>query len=438
MGWPRVQFVSAPDDSAAVRLDLNAAGIDWADIEALHDGWSFGAPSLSGEPGTRGRTWGTRTTSLPLQVQGSKSAALAALSNVAREIARAENWLRFQLSPDVRPVWLRTYATAPGPLDPVAVYNDRTSDLWRVDLPVAADPFAVGEEVTLPALSITNTPAGMTAELPPISGDVPAPARVRVDKGAGGMLGPAVAVAHTVPGVVASPSWGAGVGSAVTNAGYIAGSYRATGALSDWATLATWSPGALPAGRRRLLVRLGGSSGVGSVQLRWVVAAAGVSSRVTSRAVTVPVFDQVRWVDVGEVPYPLVDDLGLGALAETTLRLEGKRLVPGGDLRLDAPLLMLSDASEDDLLMLSPDDVGLGAVSLLVDASVRRAAMAVGGAPMRAPGAVGGWPFVHPGRDNHLTVLQNLDPTRVDSRHDSAVSSVSVSVSYRPQYMWGW
>jgi hypothetical protein len=441
--WPLVQFVSAPADDAEVRLDLNAIGAQLASTRVHADGFSLGSPSLDGEPGNRGRVWGGRQLSLPLDVGGSRSAALGLLRRVGREVAREENWLRFQLGPNTDPVWHHTYASRPEPVSLDRVYNDETrDDTWVATLAIDADPFGVGRERTLGPFTTTNHPASgtnpMRVALPPVEGEVPAPAAVRVVKAAaGGMLGPAVAVGGTAPGVVSAPTWGAGVGAAVTAAGWLAGSYRPTGTLADWTTLATWTPAGLPPRRWRTLLRASGSSDVGSLQLRWVVASPGVSSQVVSDPVTVPVVGQLRWVDLGAVPWPLVDGAALGVSAGTTLTLQARRLVPGGDLRLDGTLLMVPAAPGDDLLLMPADNVGTAAVSLLADADARRALMAVGGAPMRPPGVLGGWPYLHPDRTNVLLVGQNVTPTRVPGRNDDPASTTAVTVTYRPRHLWG-
>lgn len=442
--WPRVRFCDGPSRDAVTRLDLNERGLSYEPSRVRADGFSLGMAELSGEPGGRGRVWTERTLPLPLLVRGARPQALARLEAVARELTRSENWLEWQLSAESAPRWFHTYAAAPSPLSLDRVYVDgtRVGDTWTATLSAPADPFAVGEPIVLGPYAVTNHPASgalpMWLDLPAVEGEAAAPLEVVLEKtAAGGMLGPAVAVTEHAPGVVTAASWGAAVASAVTDGGYLAGAYRSTaGALTDWTTVGTFQPAGLARGRWRTLLRAGGASANGSLLLRWRVAAAGVSSRVYSTPRLVTVGQQIRWIDAGEVPWPLTSGR-LPVTGTTVLTLEAKRVVPGGEIRFDDRLLMLSGEPDTTLLRLSPDYVGTGAVSAVIDAEDRVAEMAVAGAPMRSPAAAGGWPYLSPHRPNRLWVAQSLEPTAMAGVHDNAASTVTVTATYRPRYLWG-
>ncbi|GAB2762132.1 hypothetical protein [Nocardioides pakistanensis] len=416
MSWPKLAFVAAPDEGAAVRLDINESGFSTGGIHAAHDGFSLGAPSLSGAPGARGRAWGTRTLNLPLRVQGPKHEAVALQQLLAREIVR-DGWLRWQLAWETDPVWFRYYASAPDAVSLERVMNGTSSDTWLVTARLAADPFAVGALVEVGPLALGNLPDSEV--LPTVAGDVPAPALVTVSTPAGGMLGPAVAVTGEAPVVASAPAWGPAVGTAVTDSWYLAGSYRpTTGALDSWTTAATWTP-AGARGRTRGWVRLGGSSDTGGLWVRW--AAAGV----TSDPVFVPVAAMRRWVDAGEIP------AGDGPVA-----LQVKRAAAGGETHFDDRLMLIPAEHDDDILALDVADAGTGQVAVTVDADDRVATLT--GTATTRPGARGGWPQLHPDRDNHLTVGQNLDPAlTIAGRDDDPIATATVTVSYRPRYLWG-
>lgn len=440
--WPSMRFCEAPSTGAATRYDLNANGIGYS-TRLQHDGFALGMPTLSGEAGGRGRVWSDRTLSLPLVVEGAKPDVLRRLERVARELMRDENWLEWQLDADSEPRWFHTYATAPSPLSLARVQNDREVDMWGTTLSAAADPFAVGAEVTLGPFTVTNSPAAgtnpMQVALDPAEGEAPAPASVLVTKGSSGpMLGAAVAVAPVEPGVFNAGSWGGGVGTAVTDAGYLAGSYRpTTGALAGWTTVATFTPTDLAFGRWRTLLRLAASSNAGSISLRWKVSASGVASQVYSTPVVIPCQQQRRWVSAGEVPWPLIDGTPLGVTGATVLTLEAKRIQSGGELWLDNRLIMLSADPGATLLRTEPDAVSGASSALLVAAEERQAAASVAGAPVRAPGVAGGWPYLSPRAENVLWLAQNLDPTFSTGVHDDPVSTTQVTVTYRPRYLWG-
>lgn len=440
--WPSMRFCAGPSVDSETRYDLNANGIG-CQTNLLHEGFGLGMPALSGEAGGRGRVWSDRTLSLPLEVEGGKGEAFVRLERVARELMRDENWLEWQLDADSAPRWFHIYATAPAPLSLSEVYTEREVNAWGTTLSAAADPFAVGAEVTVGPFTVTNSPAAgtnpMQVTLDAVEGEAPAPATVLVAKGStGAMLGPAVAVAPTEAGVFTAGSWGGGVGTAVTDTGYLAGSYRpTTGALADWATVATFTPADLAFGRWRTLLRLAASSNAGSISLRWKVSASGVASQVYSTPVVIPCRQQRRWVSAGEVPWPLIDGTPLGVTGTTVLTLEAKRIQAGGELWLDNRLIMLSADPGATLLRTEPDAVFGASSAVLVDAENRQVAASVAGAPVRAPAAAGGWPYLSPRNDNVLWLAQNLDPTFSTGVHDDPASTTTVTVTYQPRYLWG-
>ena len=440
--WPSMRFCEGPSVDSATRYDLNANGIGY-DSRLIKAGFLLGMPTLSGEPGGRGRVWSDRVLDLPLEIVGIKGHALPRLERVARELMRPENWLEWQLSQDAAPRWFRTYSAPPSALSLDQVHRDPyRRDVWTTTLSAPADPFAVGEPVELGPFTVTNHPTSgtpMRLVLPAAEGETHAPATVRVAKATSGpMLGPAAAVAPTEPATLIASSWGAGAGGQVSDSGYVAGAYRpTTGTLDDWTTVATFAPAGLPYGRWRNLLRLAGSSDTGSVMLRWRVSATGVSSRVHSTPVVVPVRQQQRWVDTGEVPWPLVDGTALGVTSATVLTLEAKRVQTGGELRLDDALTMLPAGPDTTLLRVSPDAVTGASSLVLIDGAARQVAMAAAGAPIRTPGTAGGWPYLSPHDENHLWVAQNLDPTTLSGTHDQIGSTTEVTVTYRPRYLWG-
>lgn len=447
-GWPRLRFCESPDLASATRLDLHNAGVHYnGDVVTLADGFSLGVPAVSSPPGARVQVLTDRTTTrLPLLVVGTKRVATRSLNLVMRELLRPTNWLEVQIAPELEPRWLRTMATVPEPLSLEHVYSrpDR-EDRWTTSVSLAAGPLALGPEELLGEWTVTNHPSSgvhpMRVELPEVEGEAPAPIELTIAKAAaGGMFGPAVGCAR-VPAVVSSApgSWGAAVGSAVTDASMVAGTYRqTTGALASWTTVATWTPTGVPADYRRWLamLRVDGSADAGALRLRWKVQAAGVASAVYSAPVTVRPSTQARWVRTGEVPVPMLDLSGLSIDAATTLTLEVQRITAGGELRFDAPLLLVPAGPDADLLALSPDAI-TSAVTVRIDGTDRRVGMAAGTAPTRTPGVAGGWPHVTPGQDNHLLILQSLDPAAGSGAGDSIASTTTVRATYRPRYVWG-
>lgn len=443
MSYPSASFVEAPNEDAVVRLDVNAAGVD-VDVDTLHDDFSLGMGDLSGAAGSRGRVWGKRQLVLPLRVEGARAAAMEVLRLVAREVTR-DGWLRWQFTEDSPVVWFRVYASQPTPVSFDQVFIDSRVDAWISTLTMDADPFGVGEEISLGPFTVTNNPAAGThpqsVTLPEILGDVPTPAKVRISKTAvGGMLGPTVGIHSSAPAVVTGGNWTPAVDGAVGAAAYVGGSYRQTNAgVTDaaWASLGTFTPAtSLPAGRRRTALRLSGSSDAGAFLLRWLVSSPAALSSVATAPVAVSVAQMQRWVDLGVVPFPLADGAALGAAPTTVFTLQAKRVSGVGQLRLDNRLVLLP-VTDSTLLVTSPGDVGTAAAQELLDGEARRTAMTSGGNLVRSPGVRGGWPMLRPDGDNVLYLAQNYDPTLVSGRDDAIASTVEVTVTYRPRSFWG-
>jgi hypothetical protein len=173
-----------------VRFDFNTAG-EWSDDETWpeHDGFSLGVPTLEGDPDAYGVQYGLRQLEFNVIISGAYSDASRLWSQLAKElVTRRTNWLLFQFSAFSQPVWFKTYRTAPDALDfeQVDDTDDASSNLWGLGVQLAAEPFAYGERVTLPTLTVTNDPAAATnpcmAVLPEILGDAPAPARFEMTR----------------------------------------------------------------------------------------------------------------------------------------------------------------------------------------------------------------------------------------------------------------
>lgn len=178
MNYPLVQFVSAPAETATVRFDFNEDA--WADDSSWpeHDGFSLGAPTLEGDPDGVDVQYGFRSLTFSLIVKGSRPAALARQSALAREILRQTNWLRFQLDEYSPPVWFRTYRTAPGELSFEHLRRGRNTDIWGLGVTLTADPFALGERRTGTPVTVSNDPAaganGCFFDVTGVVGDAPA------------------------------------------------------------------------------------------------------------------------------------------------------------------------------------------------------------------------------------------------------------------------
>ena len=158
---------------------------------------------------------------------------------------------------------------------------------------------------------------------------------------------------------------------------------------------------------------------------------------VFAEPVVVDVVNQARWVDLGTIPWPLADAGALSVAHQASAWLWVQRMEAGGELLFDNQLLMVPVGDDSTLLAAGLRDAGAANTRVLIDAVDRRALAATSSGALPAPRARGGWPLLHPGRDNVMTVFQNLDPTRIPGRNDAHGTPSTVTVKYRPQYLWG-
>ena len=178
--YPLVKFVDSPADEASERLNLNQSTA-WP----VADDIDLGAPALLGDPNGIGSSYGNRTVRLTWVIKDRKPAALALQSALAREVMReGGSWLMFQLTETTAPVWFRTKRSNPGSVSLAQVYtNSGLPDSWRVSVTLEAEPFAYGPEETFAVNVPTNPISGadpMSAVMPAIKGDVPAPLRLQL------------------------------------------------------------------------------------------------------------------------------------------------------------------------------------------------------------------------------------------------------------------
>ena len=435
MSYPLLQLVDAPDVAASVRVDLNA-GL----VRTVSDDFSLGAPESEGDA-----YYGPRAVALPLMVRGTRAAAAAALGVVARAVTR-EGWLRVQIDATSAPTWVRFDPGSVSPLGWEHIRNGAPEDRWLATLTLTADPYMVGAEVVAGTWEVSNTPSAgtnpMRFEVPPVAGEMLAPATVRVTKtGTGGFPGLAVGVGSVAPLMVAGASWSASaLTGAVSSSAWAGGSYRTTTAslAGSWAPLATFTPPASPTGRRRLLVQMSGTADAGAVALQVVASSPAAAGSVSAASRTVVLRANSRgWVDLGAVPYPLADGSALGVSSPTVYTVSARRVTPGGELQIGAAALLVGHDDASLRLVQPVPGVGTGAAVVLLDGAASSVAMASSGQMVPTPGGWGGWPALSPHRDNHVFVAQSLDAVPVSGRADDMGSTVGVEVTYRPRYLWG-
>lgn len=441
---PLLRFVETPTEASVVRLDINDVGAT-VDVRTLHDGFSLGMPELGGQPGRQGRKLGLRTLALPMAVEGPRTAALAAHRALAREAMR-DGWIQWQLDASTKPVWFRVYASTPEPVSFERVRRDRDRDSWGFKLSLQADGPGVGEVVTLGPFTVTNSPlAGahaMQVALPEIEGDVPAQANVRVAK-AGWSAAPAVGSMPTPMASFAATTWANVTGPTADSAFLDPAGYRTftQPPVAGYVTTATFDPTGLAPGRYSTMLRLRGSATGSRFLARWKVLSEGATSSIYSEPFPIASTPNLRWVNGGDIPWPLIDGGSLGIPAESRLQLSIWQLSGTDSLRLDDCVLLTPAAvgrSTGTMLRMRADTPKAGTTefNLLVSGDERRTVLSSTAAIQRPPTTEGVWPILRPGEANHIFLAQTIAPADLSFNDDKA-STAQVTVTYRPRFLWG-
>ena len=170
--YPIIRFVSGPDSTTA-RLDLN----DAAPFIVDHDGFSFGTPSYEAEPLSVGAVYSWRDVTIHARIDGDASVAAPAAAALSVELLRRTNWLMYQHDAASDPVWVRTFATQPPPLNFENVNLDESSS-YAFEMTIKADPYLTLPEVTVAEQTISNAEGYAKAVVNRAEGDVKLPGSV--------------------------------------------------------------------------------------------------------------------------------------------------------------------------------------------------------------------------------------------------------------------
>lgn len=328
MATPIVQFVDGPSTTAALRYDFSVSN-PTLKCYPLHEGIDLGTPSFTGEPEGVGAFYGYRSLRFTQRIIGTRAAALARMSLLAKEMLRKDNWLRFQWDSSATPVFFKTYHTEPGAL---SLENAGNADAWDISVPLTADGASYGPRQTVSTATITQAPSGtnpMRLVLPAIKGEVPTPLRVTISPSGGLANNVATNSAWLLGCVAGSASMtdtviDIGTGDTVTNisgtaaatvdATYFGGSYRvvtigaATPNLLNRFSIQI--PNTIAVGRYKILLRCKYTAAGAKTLLfrlqQWANGGSTVASNGQLTTVTTAATDDGRafWVDLGEFSFP--------------------------------------------------------------------------------------------------------------------------------------
>jgi hypothetical protein len=474
--WPLVKFVDSPSASATVRFDCNdrqAAAPRKATV------FDPGVPTLEGDPGSPGQQWGFRSPSLTVLIKGSKAAALAALSLLAREQLRRTNWVLVQLSKDTQPLWLKTYRTGYESLSLDRVYV-RTSDggrellpdTWEVRVPLVAEAFFYGARVTHSAVTVTQSPTGtnpMKVVLPAILGDAPTPLRVAVTPASGttgqfqdqwqiGCISGSSTLTDGILGAAAMTSVGAS--TVQSGAAYFNSQYRQ---VTTWisAGLTVYLTGTmptLPRGRYELQMRCA-MDGIADVDKSYTFRVTFLDSngfamgKGQPTTVVIPgkavAFDYRGWVSLGEFPVPFgagasVPDGVTVTTAGAAFGIDMKADDSTGTVRVDAIRAIPISGPTVSSANLLTANLGIRPISGTMigtwDGDEETYWSTTSANALREADAslCGGFPVADPAAEKNMLILTALMTTSQGGNPNEITypgASVQVVVSYQPRYL---
>lgn len=476
--YPLFQLTSGPSTSATVRYDFNNQANPRA--YPLSEGLDLGVPEFVGDPESAGVSYGYRDMQLVQRIRGgSKTEAMSRMSILARELLRADNWLRVQMTPATESVWFRTYRTTPGSLslEHVQVAQSGaqpTYDAWDITVPLVAEGFAYGARVSLSPVTVTNDPASGTNRvhyiLPTVLGDAPAPLRVHVNpdnpvymNGYRWMLALHSADTQQSPilwQIGGSDGWTAGTDTSASTATnpteYTGGTYRAV-SFATVAALTTRISGSTPStpppGRYKVLARVvrSDTASVFSVRFGQAIGPAvyGYGPTVVTTRAASTAARHATWVDLGEQTFPTgwsAPPGNAGLPSPPAIALQLGRVSGAGSANIDAILLQpIAMETTREARTLFSEFYGLG---IFVDGGVGIwdgdyetfwSYSQFGAAVPVTPELVGQFPRVIPDVTNTLTILQQVNGrTSIfgDDASDLLTATTEITLSYHPRWLF--
>lgn len=462
---PVLQLVDAPSSDATVLYDLH---VDPSQFVQGH-GLDWGTAPWAASPGSVGGRDGYRTVALTHVFGAERKDAETQLGVLARVLRRPEVYLRAQVTPSSQRRYFRLWRSPIGSISPDQIYlSDRgqsTVGVYVISLQLTADPYLLGELVTIPTIAISNDPAASTnpmwATLPPIQGDGPAPVIAQLSAAGGGPL------AISLLSISQGPAAGAGVhliqvgtgdtctagtdcdaGSTAFPSTKSGGSARTVSFASTTAMatrLTAPIPNTMAPGEYRVLVRSAFSAaGSGAASVYTVQAAATDptgSFKTPLDPVNIGYVTGYAWADLGTTfVWPMGHDTSKAVSGAAGLLSLSAAVSPGGNptpsWSIDAIALVpvaLSPSTRyarETAAKLSQVGFG-GTVTVLLDGEsqwLTAPPSALGNA-----GVIGVFPQVAPGETNIVTFVNVLTGS---FQGDSLSQTVNLDLSYYPRYDW--
>lgn len=469
--WPAVEFMASPAAAAATRYSFNSS--DGSAYVLGDNTLDLGDPELEGNPDGIDVDYGLRTLTFTHRIYGTKVAALAKQSLVARELQRNDNWLMVQVSVDTDPVWFHTYKA--GAVLSFEHVQDRDAgrDAWDVRLTLPAEAFAYGERVVLSTATITNDPSSgtnkMSLTLPAVIGDAPAPLRIRIDPSNANFMdgfrfGFSVLAALDVPTVPivwqvgGTDGWtiGTDTSASTADAAMSGGTRRRVSFATDnnlTTRLNGNAPAALAAGTYKVFVRVARSDTASTFALRFgqgLVFSYWFNDTVLFAREASSTSNHATWVDLGEMTHPRrhqAPDGQYGIAGIPDIALQAQRLTGAGSLDIDAFMLVPLDvegAIESRTMFVEFPVSGPASGSSVFtyfdgDLEFIWGFNSAGTAHPLTPEIEGSFPRVIPGAEHIFHLFQQVNARRpflLADTPDVITFTCGVELSYQPRWRW--
>lgn len=425
---------------------------------ALTDGFVVGSSS-----------YGHRVLSLRVRFAAANVDTVATqMQLLNRELDRETNFLMWQPTGATKPVFFKTYRSAPVEVD----MELATTSGWECQVEILADPFALGLREALGPFTVNNDPAagsnGLFFDVTGVIGDVPAPAVIQDTTG----IRPSWFMASRQRGTPSDHTFfiqaesctlgtdttnpGGGPDAAMSGTGtnnYVRTSF-ASG--TPMLTRLTWTPSTTThttnaqrlalTGTYRLIAVVRRSDSTSVITAQW----ARGNLLDTGPVVTLPGLTARLMIDLGTFTYQDAVTPGYSVPApagSTSVIIQAARA--SGTGTLDWDFLALIPADEQTLEW--SRDAGFGGLldstyDLLMDSSQESVYLyANGGDPFagtadfstgRAVGLSisGSFPWVRPGQTNRFYVLTRGAAAAAEPQMDKTQSDV-LTVNYWPRYL---
>lgn len=456
----QIGFVNSIAANPTVRLDLSDGTtwrvlLDGTDLSPAPLRRASSSNTMSDGERVQASTYGDRVVDLALRLMTQDVDEVGEqIQALARELDRPSNILRWHPDGASAPVFFRTKRS------PIGSVRQDLQTLHEARVPIQAEPFALGPQVTLGPLVVSNDPAtGCYVEVPFPAGDVQTPLHMSFAASgviAAGRRQTVMAVRRRgtpgqAPWIIQAESMTLAANTALqANDAAMSGGgqnfVRASVLTASFVTRLTSavfpaSPSVDARGKYRVYVRYRKTVDDGEVRVRLAISGDGTTVVIPDTVgVVLPNDEVVRYADLGVIQLPVGDDPGTFGPSGVDLPCRGVQFLlqvsltdNASDLDVDCLVLMPAD---DRLCRILWPSVS-GPTSMELDSRESRV-YALGSSgetystELRALDS--GVPMISPGGYNLVRII--ADGGTTSTAGDLLANSLTVILRYWPQFAY--